>query len=204
MLLNPPPNLNTLLERVLAIPPDIASSILASVNGDLLKLADVTDADLAAAGMLMPLSLGDHIRALGQLLRHAIMPLATVEITEPDQIAALLYHAIANLPQEVFVVACLDSANRMVPGQVAVAHIGTVDQVDVAPREIARIALRYNAAAIILAHNHPSGAATATEDDIEATRQIIALCKQLNIQVLDHLIFGRNEYTSLAATGSLN
>ena len=78
-----------------------------------------------------------------------------------------------------------------------VISIGTLDSALVSPREVFRPALENSAAAIIVAHNHPSGVLKATKNDAEITEKLIEAGKILGIEVLDHLIIGENKYLSL-------
>ncbi len=78
-----------------------------------------------------------------------------------------------------------------------VISIGTLDSALVSPREVFRPALENSAAAIIVAHNHPSGVLKATKNDAEITEKLIEAGKILGIEVLDHLIIGGNKYSSL-------
>lgn len=80
---------------------------------------------------------------------------------------------------------------------------GTLASVEVHPREIVRVALKLNAAALILAHNHPSGHAEPSAADREITQRIKQACLLMNIRVLDHLVIGRGEYVSFAERGWL-
>jgi len=78
-----------------------------------------------------------------------------------------------------------------------VISIGTLDASLVQPREVFRPALEYSAAAVIIAHNHPSGILKATKADIEITNKLIAAGQILDIEVLDHLIIGKNKFASI-------
>lgn len=78
-----------------------------------------------------------------------------------------------------------------------VISIGTIDSSLVAPREVFRPALEYSAAAIIIAHNHPSGVLKATKADLEVTKQLIEAGKIIGIEVLDHLLIGKDKFISL-------
>ena len=72
----------------------------------------------------------------------------------------------------------------------------TIDHAPVFPREIIRRAFELNATALILIHNHPSGDPSPSQTDIQMTRQIVSLGKSLNVAVHDHLIIGRDGFTS--------
>jgi len=80
---------------------------------------------------------------------------------------------------------------------------GTVNSVEVHPREIIREALKVNAAAMILAHNHPSGRAEPSRADREVTDQVVKASSFLDIRVLDHLVIGAGECVSFAERGWL-
>jgi len=82
-----------------------------------------------------------------------------------------------------------------------VMNEGSVDHAPVYPREVVRRALEVDASAVILAHNHPSGDPTPSSADIELTRQVIAACRALKIEVHDHLIIGRDGAASLKSLG---
>ncbi len=78
-----------------------------------------------------------------------------------------------------------------------VISIGTLDSSLISPREVFKPALEYSAAAIIIAHNHPSGVLEASEADIEATKKLVEAGEIIGIDVLDHLIISRDDYISL-------
>ncbi len=80
---------------------------------------------------------------------------------------------------------------------------GTLNSVEVHPREIVREALKRNAGAVILAHNHPSGVAEPSRADRSITQQIVSACTLMHIRVLDHFVLGREEYVSFAERGWL-
>ncbi|WP_127959485.1 RadC family protein [Serratia microhaemolytica] len=103
--------------------------------------------------------------------------------------------------REVFLVLFLDNQHRVISHQEMFS--GTINSVVVHPREIVREALKLNAAAIILAHNHPSGKSQPSRADRLLTEQIVSACQLLEIKVLDHLVIGRGEYASFAELGWL-
>ena len=78
-----------------------------------------------------------------------------------------------------------------------VISIGTLDASLVQPREVFRPALEYSAAAVIIAHNHPSGVLKATKADVEITNKLIEAGRIMDIEVLDHLIIGKNKFASI-------
>lgn len=102
-----------------------------------------------------------------------------------------------NLPKEHLRGIYLNSHNRVVHDEVI--SIGTINTNIVHPREVFRPAIEYSAAAVILAHNHPSGVATPSVQDLEITEQIVQAGKILGINVLDHVIITKDTYTSINA-----
>jgi len=78
---------------------------------------------------------------------------------------------------------------------------GTIDGASVHPREVVRAAIDYNAAACILAHNHPSGVAEPSQADLHITRKIKEALAMVDVRVLDHMIVGDGEPCSLAERG---
>ena len=78
---------------------------------------------------------------------------------------------------------------------------GTIDGASVYPREVVKQALKHNAAAVIFAHNHPSGVAEPSQSDIQITKRLRSALELVDIRVLDHIIVGDAETTSLAELG---
>ncbi|WP_344289823.1 RadC family protein, partial [Microbacterium arabinogalactanolyticum] len=112
-----------------------------------------------------------------------------------------LQSLLAHREREVFLVLFLDNPHRVIRHQEMFA--GTISSVVVYPREIVREALKANAAALILAHNHPSGKAEPSHADRLITEQVVKACQLLEIRVLDHLVIGRGECVSFAERGWL-
>ena len=78
---------------------------------------------------------------------------------------------------------------------------GQIDSAMINPRKIVRDALLYNAKAMILAHNHPSGDPKPSQDDINATTNLTGILSTMGITVLDHIVIGRNDFSSLKQLG---
>ncbi len=106
---------------------------------------------------------------------------------------------LLNLECECMVVLILNTRRR-IKGHYLVS-IGTIDTLLVHPREIFRLAIMVNAAAIVLAHNHPSGDPTPSEADVRVTRELIRAGQLLKIEVLDHVVVGHSTYSSLRSMG---
>jgi len=100
-----------------------------------------------------------------------------------------------NLPKEQLRGIYLDTHNRVIHDEVI--SIGTLNSNIVHPREVFRPALEYGAAAVVLAHNHPSGIETPSTSDIQITEQLIEAGKIIGIRILDHIIITKNGYQSV-------
>ena len=102
---------------------------------------------------------------------------------------------MAALKRETFRVLLLDNANTLLRDQTM--WEGSVNRVQIHPREVISLALETNASALILVHNHPSGQPEPSVEDIRLTEQIVAACKLLDIAVHDHLIVARHAVFSM-------
>lgn len=102
-----------------------------------------------------------------------------------------------NLPKEHLRGLYLNSHNHIVRDEVV--SIGTVNTNMIHPREVFRPAIECNAAAVVLAHNHPSGETAASPEDVEITRQLVEAGKIVGITVLDHVIIAKNGFVSISA-----
>ncbi|MCP3043095.1 JAB domain-containing protein [Xanthomonas euvesicatoria] len=120
-------------------------------------------------------------------------------IHSPEQAGSYLVARCAHLPHEVFGVVFLDTKHHIL----ATEHLfsGTVDGCEVHSRVVAQRALALNAVAVILFHNHPSGNPEPSEADRKVTERLKQALALLDIRVLDHLIIGGRQHTSLAARG---
>lgn len=104
-----------------------------------------------------------------------------------------------DLKKEVFKVALLDGKNKMIR-DVTVSE-GSLTASIVHPREVIKEAIKESAAAIILAHNHPSGDPTPSKDDIEITNRLVDACTIVGIRVLDHIVLGDDKHYSFLEEG---
>jgi DNA repair protein RadC len=126
-------------------------------------------------------------------------------LDNPEAIVQLLREQNLVKSVETFQVLLLNTRRRLL--RVADIAQGTLDTILVHPREVFKAAIAANAAAIVLAHNHPSGDPTPSEADIKVTRDLIRAGQLLKIEVLDHVILGRatrerpKDYASLRELG---
>nr|WP_113868664.1 DNA repair protein RadC [Brenneria salicis]NMN90064.1 DNA repair protein RadC [Brenneria salicis ATCC 15712 = DSM 30166]RBP59254.1 DNA replication and repair protein RadC [Brenneria salicis ATCC 15712 = DSM 30166]RLM31484.1 hypothetical protein BHG07_05525 [Brenneria salicis ATCC 15712 = DSM 30166] len=142
-----------------------------------------------------------QLKAVAELSRRLFSSRLAKEdaMLSPEVTGQYLQLLLARREREVFLVMFLDNQHRVIRHQEMFA--GTINSVEVHPREIVREALKANAAALILAHNHPSGKAEPSQADRAITEQIIKACLLLDIRVLDHLVIGLGEYVSFAERG---
>ena len=121
--------------------------------------------------------------------------------TKPKQVEDYLAVQMRDYQREVFSVLLLDTRHQSL-GYHELFH-GTIDTTSVHPREVVKLALHKNAAAIIVAHNHPSGNADPSQSDILITQRLKAALELVDIRLLDHFIIGQGEITSLADQGKI-
>ncbi len=114
---------------------------------------------------------------------------------------AMLYfmNLLQSLPREEFYVALLNVKQELI--RTVQVMTGDIKSVELNARELFREAIRYNAAGLILAHNHPSGDPTPSEQDVTTTRKIMQLGNELGVSVLDHIIVGMKSSISMRAEG---
>lgn len=122
-------------------------------------------------------------------------------LNSPSIVRDYLVLELGNLEVEVFYVLFLDSQHQLIE-KVALFH-GTIDGAAVYPREIVRQVIKLNAAAVILAHNHPSGVAEASSADHRITKRVQEALALIDVRVLDHLVIGGTHISSFAEEGLL-
>ncbi|WP_392561384.1 DNA repair protein RadC [Orbus sturtevantii] len=122
-------------------------------------------------------------------------------LTSPNLTHHYLASRLADKEREIFLVIFLNNQNNVIYTEEM--FVGTYNAVEVHPREIVRKALKCNAVALILAHNHPSGAAEPSEADRIMTKQIEQVCNLVDIRIIDHFVIGKGEYVSFAERGWL-
>ncbi len=119
--------------------------------------------------------------------------------TSPEQTREFLTLKLRAYPYEVFSCLYLDNRHRLLSFDELFR--GTIDSAQVHAREVVRAALKHNAAAVILSHNHPSGVAEPSQSDINLTQELKKALQLVDVRVLDHLIIGSGEAISLAERG---
>ena len=123
------------------------------------------------------------------------------QVSNSKELFDYLYHSIRDKSREHFKIIFLDSKNRVISTETH--SMGTLTASSVYPREVVDSALRHKAAALIFAHNHPSGDPKPSPEDIAITRQLVFSGKVMGITVHEHIIIGDNCYYSFADKGRI-
>jgi len=137
-----------------------------------------------------------RIRSAIHIGKRLVRPAASKPVVHnPQDAARLLLHEMSALDQEEIWVLVLNTRNRVL--RTVQVYRGQVDTCAVRAAEVLRPAVRLNAPALIVAHNHPSGDHSASPEDVAVTRGLAAAAKLLEIHLLDHLVIGHGGFTSL-------
>ncbi|MGI9345202.1 MAG: RadC family protein [Gammaproteobacteria bacterium] len=134
-------------------------------------------------------------RYLGQF------PTRGMQMSGPDVVKKLLISKLRDREHESFVVLFLDNRHKLL--QYAEMFHGTIDSASVHPREIIKQSMLHNAAALIVAHNHPSGVSTPSSADKRLTQRLKSALSLMEIRLLDHLIVGESGVFSFSESGML-
>jgi len=170
--------------------------------GSLRSLLQANNSDLLACRGIGHVRLG-VLRALPELARRYFeesLPCGE-SIRSPSDTELFLKARMQHLDHELFCCLYLDNRHRVL--RFDELFRGTIDGTSVYPREVVKEALGVNAAAIILAHNHPSGVAEPSQADERITKRLKSALELVDIRLLDHFIVGDGAATSLASRGLL-
>jgi len=167
------------------------------------SLRTLLEADLAAFSAHLGLGPAKYAQlqaVLEMAKRHLAQQLSRDSVlTNPKSVRDYLKARLRHQPNEVFACLFLDSKHRVLAFEVL--FVGTVDAASVYPRQVIRRTLSHNAAALILAHNHPSGVSEPSTADHSLTRRLKELLSWLDVRLLDHFIVGEGEPLSMAEHG---
>ena len=174
---------------------DIAQRLV-STFGSLADVKKATVAELCKVRGIGPAKACQIVAAFEIARRgdDALMAKERPEMSDVSAVARIARRHLTEPAKESFFVAYLDSRNRML-GKDRVS-VGSLDTTLAHPRDVFEKAIRANAAAVIVAHNHPSGDPHPSDDDIRLTRRLVEAGKILGIKVLDHVIVGGSEHYS--------
>ena len=140
----------------------------------------------------------DILHAAEGILEHKLMRSGEA-LTDPAASARYLKARLAAYPYEVFACLFLDNRHRVIAFEELFR--GTIDGASVHPREVVRSCIKHNAAAVIFAHNHPSGIAEPSAADRAITQRLKEALELIDVRVLDHFVIGSGTPTSLAQRG---
>jgi DNA repair protein RadC len=177
----------------------IVAQKLLSQFGSLQKLAEASIEELSAIRGI-GLAKATQIKAafeIGRRLSTQAAPYKGKELTDPAKAYQLIKSKLKNYHKEHFYIIILNSRNW----SVAEVSIGSLDASIVHPREVFAEAIKNKAASVIFSHNHPSGDPEPSEDDIEITKRLVEAGKILGIEVVDHIIVTKNDFSSFKEKG---
>lgn len=192
---------------------ELGEQILVAYEGDLKEMADTRAQRFEKIKGVGKAKAAEIVAALELGKRLARFHGEREKITSPSDVAALLMSKMRYLKKEIVCVLCLDTkggvATKGVAGDVGwgkklsetTVFEGTLNASVFHPREIFRFAIEESANSIVLVHNHPSGDAQPSQEDIRATKQLIEAGNHIGIKVLDHVIIGDGIFVSLKEDG---
>ena len=137
-------------------------------------------------------------RELGLRLQKAQLK-KSIDLDASSKVGTYLQGEIGHYEREVFCLLLLDNQHRLL--ECVELFQGTIDSANVYPREVVKLALSKNAAAVILAHNHPSGVAEPSASDRLITQVLVDALALVDIRILDHFVVSRREWVSFADRG---
>jgi len=180
---------------------DLAQDLLAQFGGlrGLYAAEDKELAQIKGLGIAKIAQLRAAIELSKRYLAEELKEKTRLE--HPQHIYELLLYTMRDLAQEEFKIILLNAQKRLI--RMIDASQGSIDQSIIYPREVIKQALRYGAAWVVFAHNHPSGDPTPTNQDKALTRELVFACHSVHIRVMDHIIIGNNCYYSFTEAGLL-
>ena len=180
---------------------DLARDLVARFGG-LNRLFAASSTELSTVHGIGPAKYV-QLQAVLEMSRRALAEEMTQgsAFASPGAVRDFLRLHLAGLPHEVFFALWLDAQNRLIAAEELFR--GTIDGASVHPREVVRRVIETNAAAVIFAHNHPSGVAEPSQADLRITQRLKDALALIEVRVLDHLIIGEGPGTSLAERGLL-
>ena len=178
--------------------PRTAANLVKDASGSLSRLLHTDVAQQVPSS-----SVGAKLMAARELVRRALAETMRERdmLASPAAVRDYLRIMLAQRDHEVFMVLFLDAQNRVIAPEEMFR--GTLTQTSVYPREVVKRALSLNAAAVILAHNHPSGVAEPSRADEFLTQSLRSALALVDIRVLDHIVIAGSNATSFAERGLL-
>lgn len=138
-----------------------------------------------------------------QMVRERTMPYEeSALISSPDEAAQLMRAYLGDADREHFVVLMLNTKHRV--NAIHTVSVGSISATIVHPREVLKVAILSNAAAIVVGHNHPSGDPKPSEEDLSITQRLVQACRIIGIELLDHVVVGNDRHISFRERGLLD
>jgi DNA repair protein RadC len=173
----------------------VTSQRLLSTFGNIKAISEASLEELAKVKGI-GLAKASQIKAVFELAKRSEEEVGEkISIKSSEDVVKLIRPKLKNKKKEYFLVLSLDSRNNLI--RVSDISIGTINANLIYPREVFKEAIQSLAVSIILVHNHPSGDATPSENDIEITKQLIEASKIIDIIILDHIIISSRDYKSM-------
>lgn len=180
---------------------DLSRDLLTSFGG-LRPLLEADQSSFCSHHGLGPAKFTQLQAILEMARRHLHQTLETGDVfTQPNLVKQYLATRLRHLPHEVFACLFLNNQHRLI--QYEELFRGTIDGASVYPREVVKRALEHNAAAVIFAHNHPSGIAEPSTSDEAITKRLVHALALVDIRVLDHIVVGDGQSVSMAQVGKM-
>jgi len=175
---------------------DLANRVIGLDKRGIVHLAEASIDDLKQINGIGECKAAQIIAALELAKRiKKVNPYENIRILEPYQIAQILIEEMKFLTKEHFNIVLLDTKNQVI--SIENISIGSLNSSVVHPREVFKEAIKKSSNSIILAHNHPSGDVTPSDEDITITHRLIKSGDIIGIKVIDHIIVGNENYLSM-------
>jgi DNA repair protein RadC len=142
-----------------------------------------------------------QIKAVFELNKRVKIQNGQIALSSPKEVFDYLQPKMSCLDKEHFVVLLLDSKNKLIKEETV--SIGTLNSSVIHPREIFKSAIKESANSIILVHNHPSGNPLPSAEDKQITERLLKAGEVISIEIIDHIIIGKNSYYSFDESGLL-
>ena len=180
---------------------DLARRLLSQFGG--LRALLSANKDHFCAGYGLGLAKFSQLQAVLEMSRRHIQEVLEhgEGLSSSQQARDYLLSRLRDQTQEQFACLFLDTQHRVISFEIL--FYGTIDRASIYPREVVKRSLFYNAAAIILAHNHPSGVAEPSQADRDITERLVKALKLVDIRILDHFVIGDGDVVSFANRGLL-
>jgi DNA repair protein RadC len=173
----------------------VTSQRLLSTFGNIKAISEASLEELAKVKGI-GLAKASQIKAVFELAKRSEEEIGEkISIKSSEDVVKLIRPKLKNKKKEYFLLLSLDSRNNLI--RVSDISIGTLNANLIHPREVFKEAIQSLAVSMILVHNHPSGDATPSENDIEITKQLIEASKIIDIIILDHIIISSRDYKSM-------